>query len=91
MKVWISSGCAALALALTGCGSASKNVPPPTTPLTVAQWQTLDVEQKYAPETFDRLKQGDPKLQDPREWDNFFASVIVPNRKKDIPLGPVKR
>ena len=91
MKALIGCCCATLALALTGCGLAQKSAAPPTGPLTLAEWQTLDVEQKYAPETFDRLKLGDAKLQDPGEWDNFFASVIVPHRKKDIPLGPAKR
>jgi hypothetical protein len=62
--------------------------PPPTTPLSVAEWQTLsDAEQKYAPETFERLKKGDPKLNDDREWNKFFHTVVVPNRKKDIPIA----
>jgi hypothetical protein len=79
----------ALALCLAGCGghAASKGEPPPTTPLSVAEWQTLGVEQKYAPETFERLKKGNPKLQDEREWSKFEKAVIVPHRKKEIPIG----
>jgi hypothetical protein len=53
--------------------------------LTVAQWKNLPVEAKYAPETFDRLKKANPRLNGDREWDHFMRTVIVPHRKKDLP------
>jgi hypothetical protein len=85
----IAAACAVGTACLVGCGGGAANLgpPPPTTPLTIAEWQTLDVEQKYWPETFERLRQGDPQLQDERAWNKFFAEVIVPARKVDIPLA----
>ena len=74
-------------LALTiGCGQQSEDsVATAAQPLTVDEWKLLEVTEKYAPETFDRLKLNDPKLKDERSWDMFMRDVVVPERKKDIP------
>ncbi len=71
-----------------GCSSPKNEIieiQPPTA-LTITDWATLPVEEKYAPETFERLKIGDPKLNDEENWDKFMREVIVPARKIDIPM-----
>jgi hypothetical protein len=78
---------AALSIALAGCGGPARPGPaPPATPLTLSEWRALDVEKKYEPETFERLKLADPRLKDERAWGRFFASVIAPERRKEIPI-----
>lgn len=57
------------------------------TPLSVTEWKQLPVEEKYQPESFERLKLHDPKLRSDRVWHNFMVKVVVPERKKDIPEG----
>lgn len=69
-----------------GCaGSHSESAPP--APLTVADWRTMPVDQKYTPEAIERLKAGDPKLQTPEGWESFQKTVVLPSRKKDFPGG----
>jgi len=78
----------ATALLLAGCGEREgpTGPPPPPTPLTIAEWHALaDTEKKYEPETLDRLKLADPKLNDEDEWGRFMFTVVVPARKKDMP------
>ena len=69
-----------------GCGQpAETSVSKTEQPLTVDEWKSLDVAEKYAPESLDRLKLNDPKLSSERNWDKFMREVVVPERKKDIP------
>ena len=69
-----------------GCGQpAETSVAKTNQPLTVDEWKSLDVAEKYAPESLDRLKLNDPKLSSERNWDKFMREVVVPERKKDIP------
>lgn len=72
----------------SGCGSADPVPTGPPPPLTVEAWKILPVEEKYDPGTFERLKDGDPKLHSPQAWNRFMAEVVVPERKKDIPSQP---
>jgi hypothetical protein len=80
---------AALVAAVAGCGSTPATAPGKT-PLTVEQWKTLPVQAKYEVETLERLKLGDPKLQDQRAWDKFTREVLLPAKKKDRPDLGVK-
>lgn len=73
---------AALAAAPGGCGSTPATAPGET-PLTVEQWKALPAQTKYEVDTMERLKLGDPKLQDQRTWDKFTREVLLPAKKKD--------
>ena len=82
--------CLALAIGcgLTGCSDAPQQTVidlPPVQPLTVDEWKTMPVDTKYENDTFERLKLNDPKLNDEAAWNAFMRSVIVPERKQDIP------
>jgi hypothetical protein len=83
----------AAVLAAGGCGPrpAATPTPRPTGPLAVADWHALPAAQKYAPETLERLKEGDPKLQTQRGWDAFYANVLRPSREKDQAAAQPKR
>jgi hypothetical protein len=78
------------AVGLAGCGGRPADAPRTPAPLSVADWQKLPVEQKYDPETFERLKLGNPKLENQRAWDEFARTVIKPARDKDLPGGKPK-
>lgn len=80
---------AALAIGCGGKSDAAKTVP--TSPLTVAEWKTMPVEEKYVPETIERLKKADPNLETPEGWDAFNRSTLLPARKKDFSNGQTKR
>lgn len=76
-----------------GCGSGERKpieIPPPTS-LTLEEWKTLPVEEKYAPETFERLKLNDPAIRSDKGWDAFFKTVIMPQRLKDLPPGQLPK
>ena len=77
----------ALALGLTGCGSPGGPAGAKPTPLTVADWKAMPTDQKYTPETLERLKEGDPDLQTAEGWEKFQKTVVAPARKKDFPNG----
>lgn len=77
-----------LVFGLVGCGVKSDSAKTPPTPLTVAEWKLLPVEQKYEPDAIERLKQGDPALETPEGWDAFNRATLLPSRKKDFPNGP---
>jgi len=54
--------------------------------LLLDDWKKMDdIMLKYEPITFDRLRAGDPKLKDDKEWNRFMETVIMPARKIDIP------
>jgi hypothetical protein len=78
-----------LTAGVVGCGGQPQSAEPPA-PLSVADWKTMPVDQKYQPETLERLKQGDPKLDTPEGWDAFSRSTLAENRKKDFPKGKRK-
>lgn len=80
---------AALCL-LAGCGG-TQGPPPLNTPITRAEWEAMPFEQKYDPDTFERLRKGEPKLKDERAWKAFFSSVIVPKRKADLQAETQKK
>lgn len=85
MKAINAGGLLALCVGLAGCGGS----PPPAAsdpsevPLMQSEWQALPPDKKYEIETLERLKLGDPKLQDQRAWDKFTKTVILPAKKKD--------
>ncbi|MEO2088405.1 MAG: hypothetical protein ABGY75_02775 [Gemmataceae bacterium] len=77
-------------VAVVGCGRPDVVPTPEESPLTVEQWKTLPADQKYEVATFERLKAGDPKLQEPKAWEKFNRDVLLPARKKDFPNGKTK-
>jgi hypothetical protein len=68
---------------LSGCGSSPAPTASPEQPLTIEEWKKLPVAQKYDVTTFERLKSGNPKLQDEREWNKFSREVMTPAKKND--------
>lgn len=71
-----------LALALSGC---SRAVPPPPPPLLLDQWQALPADRKYAPETLQRLRDGETRFADEAEWERFLRGVVVPGKAREHP------
>jgi hypothetical protein len=69
-------------LAAAGCGA--KPVGPPA-PMSIAEWKTLPVDQKYTAEALERLKQGEPNLQTAEGWEAFSRTTLAEARKKDFP------
>lgn len=78
---------AAVVAGLTGCGTPGGSAGTKPTPLTVADWKAMPTDQKYTPETLERLKEGDPELQTAEGWEKFQKTVVIPARKKDFPNG----
>ena len=73
---------------LAGCHDASNSlVTNRETPITIEAWKELGVNEKYELETFDRLKMSYPKLNDERIWEQFMQTVVVPERRQDIPTS----
>jgi len=72
------------ALAVAGCGQQYvqefKEIGPPE-PLTVEAWKQLPPSEKFDPHTFERLREGDPKLKDPKAWREFEVNVIAKELK----------
>lgn len=84
MRVLVVPLFLAVAAGLAGCGSPPASAPEER-PLTLEQWKALPPETKYEIDTLERLKQGNPKLQDQREWEKFTRDVLLPARKKELP------
>ncbi len=76
-------------LAMVLAAGCSGPAPPPVQPdgpLTVEEWKAMtDMTAKYDPGTFDRLKKGNPKLENEKEWDKFFQTVVAPAHQVDVP------
>lgn len=88
---WLRTSAYCLALAcccgLSGCGGSPQQTVielPPKEPLSVEEWKTLPVEEKYEHDAFERLRLSDSQLKSDAAWDAFMRDVIVPERKKDI-------
>lgn len=56
-------------------------------PLTVAEWKTMLPQQKYEIGTLERLKVGEPRLQNDREWERFLYTVVAPGKRAELPGG----
>ncbi len=82
-----SSILAAALAAVVGCGAPTAT-PPHEAPLTVEQWKALPAQTKYEVETLERLKLGDPKLQDQRVG-QVHPRGAVP-RQEEGPARPVR-
>lgn len=73
-------------LCFVGCGSSGPNISlDDDSPLTVEEWKELEPLVKYNPSTFERVKEGDPKLKNKKAWDRFMTRVVAPERRKDLP------
>jgi uncharacterized protein YcfL len=70
---------------LAGCGSSPAPPVSPEQPLTIEDWKKLPAAEKYDVVTFERLKSGNPKLQDEREWNKFTRDVVMPAKKQEQP------
>lgn len=72
---------------VAGCGGqpAPSPMPDAPTPLSVAQWRDLPVNEKYDEATFQRLRLHDPNLNDERTWQQFMMETVIPERTKDLP------
>ncbi len=79
-----------ITVAAVGCGN--ENTPPlpmpKLPPLTVQQWKSLPVEEKYDESTFERLREADKSIRSDRAWQRFMKVVVVPERIIDIPGIP---
>ena len=77
-----------------GCGSSTSNSVQPIQDsaelplLTLEQWKSLPVEEKYDLATLDRLRQADKSLRPDRAWQKFMKEIVLPERMKDIPGVP---
>jgi hypothetical protein len=78
---------AGLLAAAAGCARPAAAPAPDDGPLTVGQWKALPADRKYQAATFERLKDGDSKLRDEREWAKFTRDVLLPAKAKDRPGG----
>ncbi len=74
---------AALAGLAAGCGDRGSTPAPESAPLTLDAWKALAPPGKYDIDALERLKQGEPKLQDERAWQKFSRDVLLPAKKKD--------
>jgi len=73
---------AALLLVLFGCSSSKGPESPESHPLSMDDWKKMPPETKYKVETFERLKGGNPRLNDPEAWEMFVEQVIVPAKQQ---------
>jgi hypothetical protein len=80
-KYYVILGLAML-VAAVGCDKPVEDEPPP---VTIAEWKSMPVGQKYSREMLERLKKGDPKLQTPEGWESFAKTTLAATRKKDFP------
>lgn len=74
-------------LFVLGCGSQSEPDTTDYSPLTVEQWKQMPAEVKYDIGTLERLKEGNPKLYQPREWNRFTREVLLPMKRQELPNG----
>jgi hypothetical protein len=74
-------------MTVIGCGKTDPVPSAEEKPLTLEQWKTLPVQEKYEVDTFERLKQGEPKFREQREWDKFARDTLMPAKKRDFPGG----
>ncbi|WP_437185123.1 hypothetical protein SH668x_002214 [Planctomicrobium sp. SH668] len=62
---------------LGGCSNSAPPLEPqPLQPLTIADWKNLTGNEKFAEETMERLKLGDPKLNTTKGWNKFLATEM---------------
>ncbi len=73
---------ALLVCGLSGCSQTIEDGP---APITVDQWKTLPVKEKYTREALERLKEGNPTLQTPEGWESFSRTTLVASRHEDFP------
>ena len=73
------------------CAGCDSNPPPVNmvddSPISVEAWQELTTAEKYAPETLERLRQHDSKLNTEDNWHRFMRDIVVPQRRQDIPTN----
>ena len=76
--------CVLVCLALAGCGRGEATTAPAERPLTLSDWNAMPASEKYRAESYERLKLGEPKFRDEKNWDPFYRKTVLPGRKKDL-------
>ncbi len=74
-----------------GCGGGVKEPtgpPPAPTPLTMEEWKTLPIVDKYDEGTYERIRMQYPELQNEQAWYDYMMREIMPQRNIDIPVAP---
>ena len=52
--------------------------------ISITEWQSMPMDQKYTKAMLGRLKAGNPELQTPEGWKNFTRTTLVAARNKDF-------
>ncbi|MFO0865440.1 MAG: hypothetical protein U0744_12445 [Gemmataceae bacterium] len=75
-----------LLIAFVGCGGGSAPLKGTwEEPLTMEEWMKLPPESKFTVETFEKLKAGEPSLQNEKAWAKFAKETVASARKKELP------
>lgn len=64
-----------------GCGSSQPATNPAEEPLSLSDWKKMPVAEKYKVTTFERLKTGNPNLQEAEAWDQFLEETVGPAKQ----------
>lgn len=72
---------ALLLLASMGCWS-SKTPVIASNPLSMDEWKKMPPAAKYQVDNLERLKEGNPRLNEPEAWENFVEEVVLPAKQQ---------
>ncbi len=64
-----------------GCGSSQQVSNPAEEPLSLNDWKNMPVAEKYKVTAFERLKTGNPRLQEPEAWDQLLEETVAPAKQ----------
>jgi hypothetical protein len=74
---------------LLGCGGGSAPLKGAwEEPLTMEEWRKLPPETKFTVAAFERLKAGEPSLQQEKAWAKFAKETVAPARSRELPKQP---
>ncbi|GIW81954.1 MAG: hypothetical protein KatS3mg105_3761 [Gemmatales bacterium] len=72
------------ALIAWGCQSGVPDAASQEQALSIGEWKSMPIDEKYTPETLERLKRSHPTLETPEGWKAFERSTLKPERKEDF-------